>query len=357
MLTEINNKLNSDCKILVDGILEALDDLPEAILLCGGYGRGEGSWFEDEQGNPNPYNDYDLAVITDKPLSRDKYRVLRKELAIKIGINWVDIDCYTHAQLNRMYPTIHNVDLFYASKVLWGNEEWRTKYKQLDSDSIGKEDITKLYVTRMWTLLGSLTSEERDLNVEEARFFKNQMAKGVLAGCDMRLVANHRYTTSYRERVKIICNELLNDSADKSLCEWAIREKLNPSSQRMLMNEVKALYDKVYAFFVSSFDCAMGKESMGYLNPDRTNIYVMLHTLYLPMIIYGFIRGNRKIIKCHNVMRAQNYVFRAYSPSGEYNRLYLAKANSILMHYNYIDAPVKDWRKLCLIVANARNNV
>ena len=156
MLTEEskNIRFKQDCQTLVDGILDALEEAPEAILLCGGYGRGEGAWFEDEAGNPSPYNDYDLAVITEKPFSRDKYSKLRKRLANEIGINWVDIDCYTKAQLSRMTSTIHNVDLFEASTVLWGNKDWKLGFKQPVASKIGKEDIIRLYTTRMWTFLG-----------------------------------------------------------------------------------------------------------------------------------------------------------------------------------------------------------
>ena len=358
MLTEEikKQKFESDCKLIVEKILGAMDELPKAIIMCGGYGRWEGAWYEDKNGNPKPYNDYDLAVITNKPFSREKYIALRKELANEIGINWIDIDCYNPAQLSHLRTTIHNVDLFEASTLLWGNKDWKAG-RVMNAKKIGKSDIIRLYKTRMWALLGSLTEEEIDLSIDEARLFKNQMAKAVLAGCDMRLVANHRYTTSYRERAKITCTEYLNNPSDIRLCEWAINEKLSPSSKEMLKREVKELYDIVYKYFIDSFQYAMGKQAEDYLDPDRTLLHLCTHTKYLPLIVYGFMRGNKKIKKGYDVMRAQNYVFRAYSTSGKYNLKYLAKASSILMHYNYIDAPVQDWRKLCLIVANARNNV
>lgn len=351
------SRLKKDTQILVDGILGAFKEKPEAILLCGGYGRGEGAWFEDEEGNASPYNDYDLAVITETPMSRQVYVPLRKKLASEVGINWVDIDCYTQAQISRMYPTIHNVDLFNASTVLWGNKNWASKFKILDSKKIGKEDIIKLYVTRMWTMLGSLTEEERDLSITEARFFCNQMAKAVLAGCDMRLVKNHRYNTSYRERAHIICTEYLKDSNDIKLCEWAISEKLNPTSKTMSSKEANELYEKVYKFFIDSFRYALEGEANGYLNPNRTKMYLLLRTKYIPLVVYGWFRGNKNIKKRHDVMRAQNFVFRAFSPNGKYNTLYLTKACDILTHYHYINEQTHDWRKLCLIVSNARNNI
>lgn len=352
----IKQKFDKDCKILVEGILGAMDKAPEAILLCGGYGRGEGAWFEDENGNPTPYNDYDVAVITEKPLSREKYKVLRKDLASEIGINWVDIDCYTQFQLTRMRPTIHNVDLFYASTLLWGDKNWNQN-RTLNPKKIGKGDITRLYYTRMWTFLGPITEKKIDLDIVGSRFFCNQMAKAVLAGCDMRLVAKHQYTTSYKERVRIVCDNYLKDERFKELCCWAIKEKLSPSSKLMTSSEVMSLYDKAYSFFVDSFTVAMGREALNYLNPDRTKKHLLCSTDFIIQLLYGRIRGNKNIKKSYDIKIAQNYVFRAYSPSGEYNHEYLARASSILMNYNYIDAPIQDWRKLCLIVANARNNV
>lgn len=359
MITEEQKKerLNKDCHILVEGILNKLESQPEAILLCGGYGRGEGAWFEDNNGEASPYNDYDVAVITEKPLPRNVYTSLRKELATTVGINWVDIDCYTQSQLERMRPTIHNVDLLYASTVLWGNKEWATKFRRLDSAKIGKEDIIRLYVTRIWTLLGSLTEEERDLDISETRFFCNQMAKAVLAGCDMRLVANNKYTVSYKERARLVSVECLSDPSEIELCSWAINEKLNPSTQKMTINETKVLYDRVYIFFVDSFRYAMHNEADYYLNPQKTNHYLLFRTRYIPLVVYSWMRGNKKIKKSYDVMRAQNYVFRAYSNSGNYNTLYLRRACDILMHYHYINDKTFDWRKLCLTVANARNNV
>ena len=73
MITEsdINTVLDKHISIIVNNILNALEHKPESIYLVGGYGRGEGSWFVND-GQLSPYNDYDLSVITDYPLSSKK---------------------------------------------------------------------------------------------------------------------------------------------------------------------------------------------------------------------------------------------------------------------------------------------
>ena len=60
------------------------------IILCGGYGRNEGSWFIDEHGALRPYNDYDICIITDVKTPKDKVKNFEQSLAKEIGISWLD---------------------------------------------------------------------------------------------------------------------------------------------------------------------------------------------------------------------------------------------------------------------------
>ena len=123
MITEkiIDNILKEKTSILAKGIVSAMQEPPQAIYLVGGYGRGEGAWYEDQSGI-HPYNDFDLAVITDKPLSHNKTEILRKELAKEVGIKWVDIDYYSIATLQSLTPTIHNVDLLEGGSLIYGED-------------------------------------------------------------------------------------------------------------------------------------------------------------------------------------------------------------------------------------------
>ena len=95
----IREQLDSYSRILVNGILEYSDKLPYAIYLVGGYGRGEGAWYEDDKGL-HPFNDFDLAVITDAPLDYEKNEALRKKLAKAVNIKWVDIDYYSNPKVD-----------------------------------------------------------------------------------------------------------------------------------------------------------------------------------------------------------------------------------------------------------------
>lgn len=108
---QIKKRLNRDTRLIVDGILKEMKVKPFAIYLCGGQGRDEGSWYIGENGKPNPYNDYDIAVISNTTIGYDRLQTLRKGVAEAISIHWVDIDFYTPDVLYNLSPTIHNVDL------------------------------------------------------------------------------------------------------------------------------------------------------------------------------------------------------------------------------------------------------
>ena len=362
MITEKDKeiRLQHDMDIIVEGILGVLEGKPKAILLCGGYGRGEGAWYTDRDGNLCTYNDYDLAVITETPMSRGVYSLLRKELAEKVGIRWIDIDCYTPSQLHKMKSTIHNIDLLYASKVIWGDEQWNTKpfIPKLRKEEIGFFDIEKLYRTRMWTLLGSWEGDFRDLDPEETMFFRNQMAKCILASCDMRLVLEKEYETSYVKRVEKICALCPQDERLCKLARWAIHEKQNPSYEKMPAEAVKDFYDDVYNLFIDSSRLAFGNKSKYYLDPQKTKGYLLTHTLNVIMTIYGLLRGHKwYFAKRDDIFCAQNYVLLSYSSTGIYNSTYLKKASDILQKWNYIKEPLNSWPDLRTAVADARNRI
>lgn len=355
---DISNRLNRDTKILVDGILANSPTPPIAILLTGGYGRGEGAWFEDENGNPSPYNDYDLSVITEKPMSADVYRVLRMQLAEKVGIKWVDIDNYKPAKLRKLVSTIHNIDLLYASTLLWGDTQWNRFCPQLDARAIGTFDLLYLYRTRMWTLLGSWQGEFRDLNVEESRFFKNQMAKCGLACCDMLLISKKAYHTSYRKRSELI-SELFPEFTDVCrLAEWAIEEKTHPSCSTISKSEMENLYKLVHFCFLQCFKKSLAPHiSIFFLNPNITSLYYKFNIKHILLSFKMRIRGiNNQLKKQDDVFYAQNYILLAYN-GNNINRDYLIKASKLLKKWGYINDTVVDWNALRVIAANARNNI
>ncbi len=82
--------LERHLRLIVDRVRSLSDGL-RAVVLYGGYGRDEGSWYVDNTGAVRPYNDYDLLLVLDRVIERNEREQLRAELAGEVGIRWIDI--------------------------------------------------------------------------------------------------------------------------------------------------------------------------------------------------------------------------------------------------------------------------
>lgn len=356
MITEsdINTVLDKHISIIVNNILNALEHKPESIYLVGGYGRGEGSWFVND-GQLSPYNDYDLSVITDYPLSSEKTNSLRKRIAELVGIKWVDINYYSKKKLESLKKTVHNYDFLMSGRLIYGSD-CLAKIRKFNKTEIGRHDILISYRTRLWTFLGSWDGPFRDLDISEARFFKNQMAKAVLAGCDMRLVCKHQYVTSYVKRASMICEQLGDNKEFRELVQWAITEKLRPSSSSLSSKEMEALYFKAKQFFISSLRYSWPNAYINLIKRNNPKWFFYTRTPLLLSYIYGMIKYHSiKTKKSFEIFMAMNSVFLANN-KGRINAQYVMKANEILKKYGYITEN-KEWEDLHTIVADARNNI
>lgn len=348
--------LKEKTSILANGIIDAMQEPPQAIYLVGGYGRGEGAWYEDAEGL-HPYNDFDLAVITDIPLSHDKTEILRKKLANEVGIKWVDIDYYSISQLTSLTASIHNVDLLEGGKLIYGEDVIKKNGIKLNACEIGKQDLIILYWTRMWTFLGSWEGLFHELSVDEARFFKNQMAKAMLAANDMRLVKLKKYTTSYRERAQLIMKEFENDASICDLTEWAIKEKMRPSSSRMNKTDMEKLYFNVKNEYIHAFEYSMKEDAIFFLNPLKTKSYYLWHTKYYLSHLKSLLKGRKsKVVRGLDIFYAMNYVFHA-NQNGCIDKKMLKRASNLLIKHGFVNQSTLSWDELRILTANARNNI
>lgn len=359
MITEesIKNRFERDTKIIVDTLLGELPEKPLAILLYGGYGRGEGAWFEDEKGNTTPYNDYDIDVITDQRISFSKRQSLRKVIAQKVGIKWIDLGFIPPKNIRKYKATIQTIDLKEASTLLYGDRSVYDLFPEMRKEDIGDFDIKKLFNTRVWTFLGSWQGAFHNLDIDESRFFQNQMAKAALASCDLLLVANKCYVTSYVERANKAISIYPNNEMLKSIVTWAINEKLHPSSKCLSKEEMESLYISVKSLFCESMSIAYKERWNSYLNPDKLKPHLYYHSfLFIKEYILKFLGKKVKIEKSIDIVCAQNYTFQAWD-RGVVNGDYVHKASSLLAKWNYISKPINDWDELRIAVSEARNNI
>lgn len=354
MKEEIELKLKNDMKYAVKKILEVLTQEPIAIYLSGGYGREEGSWYYDSHNKLCPYNDYDFTVITSERLNIKHYRQLTRSLAKDLNIKWIDITFISQNTIKHLKSTIKNIDLLKGSKLLYGNKDILKNIK-LSSTKIGKYDIIELYKTRLWTFLGSWEGEFKDLNEDDSRFFLNQMAKGILAACDLLLIEKKSYTTSYRKRVQIVNKLYPNLFNLKKLSIWAINEKLNPSTIRLTKQEMESLYWDAKDLFIVSLKATFFSNKCD--DPYYVKKNIIFNSNYVFKFFYSkYIRKSNYVQKELDLFIAQCFIFYANNKN-DININYLIKGSVILKKWGYLESDDLNWNRLRECVAMARNNL
>ena len=126
----------------------------EAVILCGGYGRGEGGVFVGADGTESLYNDYDMFVII-KPVSggrRALYQSRLKTLGHQLGGDFgIDVDfgpLKTLAQMKKAPFTLFNYELKYGHKVTFGNPDVLSVMPSWNGDDIAVMEAVKLLLNR-----------------------------------------------------------------------------------------------------------------------------------------------------------------------------------------------------------------
>lgn len=349
-------RLEEDMRLITSVILDNFEKI-EAILLCGGYGRDEGAWIYTDNEEVTPYNDYDILVISENRPLITKVNNIREQLAKVIGIRWVDIDFITISRIKQMKNTIKNIDIINGSKIVYGDKKILKSFPDLDSKKIGFHDIVQLYFTRMWTLFGSWEGDFRDLCNEEAIFFRNQMAKAILAAVDVLLIKRQEYNSSYAMRIKMFTDKVQSDNKIYKYAKWALSEKLSPTCGNMEAMEMRNLYNDVYEIYLESMMSSMGWKQIFFSKPYLTSFYFYFNPYYLVRLIFQRYFSHSRVLSNYlKVKIAENYVFNAFY-DGPNKDTYLKNAKLYLNKLGYeLNAEI-EWNDLRQIIAKARNEV
>ena len=174
----------------------------------------------------------------------------------------------------------------------------------------------------------------------------------MLAACDLVLIKNKSYISSYKDKVKYAC-DLRNEEEFTSYAQWALSEKLTPSSKLITATEMKTLFCKIYSIFVESMKYADHNIWEKFVNPDNTKSFLYYRKFQFFRNFAHVVLGHGGVIeKSVDILCAQNYVFQAWNES--INTEYLKKASKILIKWGYIESIQMDWFKLRELVSYAR---
>lgn len=228
----VQARISADLSIVIDQLTKDIGTNLVSLILVGGFGRGEGAILI-ENGEAIPINDYDFVMVLRKQCDVNLIAKIRRELAEKIGIWWVDISVYTVDQLRRLRYTMYNYDLKYGSQVIYGDPSILSLVPNMDPAKMPLVEAEIQFHTRLWCFLGPFSVQYLEkLPTEEDKFFlANQLSKALLACSDALLILNGQYHYSYAERLRRF-EAVFQDRTDLlPLIREATEFKLHPTRE------------------------------------------------------------------------------------------------------------------------------
>lgn len=177
----------------------------EALVLGGGYGRGEGGVL-DRNGCDAPYNDLEFFVFLHGPVRSNErryheaFQTLEREMTAELGID-VEFKIISKLQFDRQATTMFYYDLVNGHHVIWGPRNFLESHPHGQVEQLPAHEATRLLFNRFSGLLfAAQRLSKPTFNAEDADFVLRNLKKAKLAMGDAVLALEGCYHWSCLER-------------------------------------------------------------------------------------------------------------------------------------------------------------
>ncbi|MEM7252234.1 MAG: hypothetical protein AAF493_12495 [Pseudomonadota bacterium] len=209
-----------------------------ALVLIGGYGRGEGG-VQYRADGPRPYNDYDYFAVVEGVSGsavnalNAQLKAVAHELETEVGVE-VDFALLHYERLAEAERSLMNAEMLWGHRVVMGPSDILSTMPTMPFESLSLSEFTRLMTNRGSLLLINERDFARNaINTREAReqcvkyFFKSELACG-----DAILARVGRYDPSYpvkEQRLTVLERELATpDAATIDRYTQAVAAKFAP---------------------------------------------------------------------------------------------------------------------------------
>lgn len=227
---------------VVSAVKGLMDEHIQAIVLAGGYGRGEGGVYWSDP-SYRLVNDLDLLIFVKCGLRRAKENYasrleLLSQQLLNDGQGLKEIDLIlSHESIYRFFApkSVGYYELVNGHRVIYGDLDLGKIMRSIDPAKLPAYEGTNYFRNRGNGLLiaALYISNERVIRPENRKNFQIELQKACQAMGDSCLLMNGQYHYSYQERLKRF-KRLSLDIPDELLKKispwygWGIRNKLTP---------------------------------------------------------------------------------------------------------------------------------
>jgi hypothetical protein len=211
--SQLESHLARTTQAIADGVREIIPARKfDALLLGGGYGRGEGSVLKTESGD-QPYNDLEfyVAVKGSSLLNQRRYATRLHALAEALSPGAqveIEFKIVSLAELRRSPPSMFYYDLVMGHRRLVGDKQVLAGCNHLrDARRLPLSEATRLLMNRCTGLLFAREKLRAPQFIDaDADFVARNIAKAELALGDAVLTTFGQYHWSCLERRKRLAN-------------------------------------------------------------------------------------------------------------------------------------------------------
>jgi hypothetical protein len=203
---ELERRLTEVCAAVADGVRAIVSgNKLEALVLAGGYGRGEGGVLKTEGGDL-PYNDLEFYVFVkgSRLLAERRFGPGLHELGARLSPAaelHVEFKIDSLEKLRRSPITMFSYDLVSQHRVLYGENVFCGCNNHLQAETIPAAEATRLLFNRCTgLLLAQEMLNQAEFGAEQADFVGRNLAKCRLALGDAVLTLSGLYHWSVVQR-------------------------------------------------------------------------------------------------------------------------------------------------------------
>ncbi len=215
----LENHLAQTCEKILTGVRALIpNEKLEALVLGGGYGRGQGGVLKTSAGDA-PYNDLEFYVFLrgNRVLNERRYHRALHELGERLSADaglHVEFKVDSLERLRHSEVTMFSYDLVSGHRILFGGENTFAGCEHhLDATKIPLAEGTRLLFNRCTGLLLAKELLSKDtLTGDDADFVGRNLAKAKLALGDAVLVAAGKYHWNCLTRRDALNAQSANDA-------------------------------------------------------------------------------------------------------------------------------------------------